>query len=139
MASIAKTIWGPKPSLLRWVFRCVVRPMIVYASIVWAHSNNTDSKRNSLRKITRLAICPYTMFPRSLPTRALEILNDTFPTLLWLEKEALCAFIRLAKQLDLSWSGINNNKTNNEAHRHFWANKVAEYNIEALLLEVDTC
>ena len=139
MAGISRVIWGPKPNLSRWVYRCVVRPMLVYGSVTWAHSVDRPSIVQKLRTLNRLALSTYTMFPRSTPTRAVELLTDTFPLHLWLEKEALCAYIRLAKKLPLTWSGTNKNKRRNVAHTRFWANKVEEYDISALLLETDSC
>ena len=139
MAGISRAIWGPKPKLSRWVFRCVVRPMIVYGSVTWAHAIDRPSLESKLRKINRLAMATYTLFPRSSPTRAVEILTDTFPIHIWLEKEALCAFIRLAKLLPLTWSGKNNNRRRNIAHRRFWSDRIEEYGISALLLENDSC
>lgn len=137
--NISKAIWGPKPNLSRWVFRCVVRPMISYASVVWAHSIDTPALEQRLRRLNRLAISTYTLFPRSTPTRGVELLTDTFPLHLWLEKEALCAFVRLAKLLPLNWSGLNRNKRRNVAHRRFWSYKMEEYEIQDLLLETDSC
>ena len=139
MANISKTIWGPRPNLSRWVFRCVVRPMTIYGSLVWGHAVDSVGISKRLRRLNRLAMSTYTMIPRSTPTRALEILTDTIPLHLWIEKEALCAFIRLSKRLPLDWIGRNRNKTRNKAHRRFWMDKVEEYNIGELLLETDTC
>ena len=87
MAGISRVIWGPKPNLSRWVYRCVVRPMIVYGSVTWAHSIDRPSIVQRLRRINRLAIATYTMFPRSTPTRAVELLTDTFPLHLWIERK----------------------------------------------------
>ena len=139
MTAISKAIWGPSPKLARWVWRCIVRPMFTYASIIWTHSLDKEKLHDQLRHINRLAMNTYTMFPRSLPTRGLELLLDTFPLHLWLEKEALAAYIRLAKQLELTWSGRNNNKTRNIAHRRYWVEKVDQHNLSMLLLEIDTC
>ena len=140
MNSISKAIWGPKPKLSRWVFRCIVRPMIVYASVVWAHSIDRPTLENKLRRLNRMALATMTMFPRSTPTRSVEIMVDLFPLHLWLQKEALCAYIRLAKLLPLTWTGRQDKwKRRNVAHRRFWRDKVEEYEIADLLLEVDQC
>ena len=139
MSNISKAIWGPKPHLSRWVFRCVVRPMFTYASVIWTHSIDTPLLRQYLRRVNRLAISTYTLFPRSTPTQGVELLTDTFPLHLWMEKEALCAFVRLAHLLPLTWSGVNKNKRRNVAHRRFWSYKLEEYGLNALLLEVDVC
>ena len=139
MSNISKAIWGPKPALSRWVFRCVVRPMFTYASVIWAHSIDSDTLRLMVRRVNRLALSTYTLFPKSTPTQGLELLTDTFPLHLWLEKEALCAYIRLSSLLPLTWSGRNKNKRRNLAHRRFWFLKIEEYGLEELLLEIDSC
>lgn len=77
--------------------------------------------------MNRLALSAYTMFPKSLPTRGLELILDTFPLHLWLEKEALSSYVRLAKQLQLDWSGRNRNERRNIGHRRYWAEKVTQY------------
>ena len=139
MANISKAIWGPKPKLSRWTFRCVVRPMISYASVVWAHSIDSDPLRQKLRSLNRLALSTYTLFPRSTPTRSIELLTDTFPLHLWLEKEALCAFVRLVNRLPLTWTGMNKNKRRNVAHRRYWSLLIEDYELSELLLEIDSC
>ena len=125
--------------LSRWVFQCVVRPMFTYASVIWAHSIDTPILRQYLRRVNRLAISTYTLFPRSTPTQGVELLTDTFPLHLWMEKEAICAFVRLSHLLPLTWSGVNKNKRRNTAHRRFWSLKLEEYGLTTLLLEVDVC
>ena len=139
ISNISKAIWGPQPKLSRWLYRCVVRPMIVYASVVWAHSMYREVRIRKLRKLNSLAVHTYTLFPRSLPIQGIELLTDTFPLHLWLQKEALCAYIRLADKMTLEWSGRNNNRVHNTSHRRYWSDKVVEYDLEALLLDVDEC
>ena len=139
MANISKATWGPQPKLSRWVYRCVVRPMIVYASVVWAHTTNRENVVNRLRKLNSLALHTYTLIPRSLPVRGLELLTDTIPLHLWLQKEAICAYIRLADKLTIDWRGVCHWKHNNVAHRKFWSDKVREYDLDALLLSIDEC
>ena len=139
MSNIAKATWGPKPSLMRWVFRCIVRPMFSYASVIWAHSIDSVVLQRKLRRINRLGLCTLTLFPRSLPTRSLELMADIFPLHLWLTKEALCAYIRLVKRMPLTWSGTNHNLRRNTAHRRFWNLTIEKYEISALLLDIDYC
>ena len=69
--------------------------------------------------------------------QGVELLTDTFPLHLWLYKEALCAYMRLAKKLELTWTGKRNTIRRHTAHRRFWAEKVIEYDLEALLLDND--
>ena len=29
-------LWGPKPSLMRWAYTGIVRPMLIYGNLIWA-------------------------------------------------------------------------------------------------------
>ena len=138
MSAIAKATWGPKPHLMRWVYTCVVRPMILYGSVVWAHEAGRPKFQDQLRHINRLAMCTYTKFPRSTPTRMLEIASDTFPCHLYLIKEALCAFVRLLPLMRLNWTGMNGNINYSTSHRKYWYNLLDEFDIQGYE-ELDTC
>ena len=78
MSNISKAIWGPKPKLSRWVFRCVVRPMISYASVIWAHSIDSDPLRQKLRSLNRLALSTYHFFHAALRLAVLKFLPIRF-------------------------------------------------------------
>ena len=138
MAAIAKATWGPKPFLMRWVYTCVVRPMILYGSVVWAHEAARTKFQDQLRHINRLAMCTYTKFPRSTPTRMLEIASDTIPCHLYLLKEALCAFVRLLPLMRLNWNGVTGNVNYSVSHRKYWYNLLDEFDIQGYE-ELDTC
>ena len=138
MAAIAKATFGPKPHLMRWMFTCIVRPMILYGCVVWAHEANNLGVPDRLRKLNRLAMATYTSFIRSTPTRALEIMTDTFPLNLYAWKEGLCAYIRLFTQLTLDWRGYNCNIRFSKSHRKFWMDLITELDIEGYD-DVDSC
>lgn len=136
MAAIAKDVWGPKPHLMRWVYRCVVRPMVLYGSVVWAH----EAKRyaDKLRQVNRLALCTLTKFPRSTPTRMLEIVADVFPLHIYLVKEAVCAFIRLLPMMRYNWAGFNNNVNFSTSHRKYWFDMIDDLELNGYD-QLDTC
>ena len=138
MAAIAKATWGPKPHLMRWVYTCMVRPMILYGSVVWGHEACELSIPDKLKKLNRLGMATYTRFLRSTPTQALEIITDTFPLHLYTQKEALCAFIRLLPIMELTWRGYNNNTRHSFCHRKFWYDMIARLQLTEYM-NVDTC
>ena len=107
IAQITRKNWGPKPKLMRWAYLGVVRPALTYASMVWGHRARFHEDR--LRKINRLAINTFGTFPRSTPTRALEIIVYVLPLHLFCEQEALAARIRLDNVLP--WTGTGKTKT----------------------------
>lgn len=138
MAAIAKTTWGPKPHLMRWMYTCIVRPMILYGSVVWAHEAGNLKIPDKLRRINRLAITTCAGFLRSTPTRALEIMLDIFPLHLYAQKEALCAFIRLLPLMDINWRGFNRNVRYSVGHRKFWFDLIENFNLTEYA-NVDVC
>ena len=138
MAAIAKLTWGPKPHLMRWMYTCMVRPMILYGSVVWAHEAGNLTIPDKLRKINRLAITTCAGFLKSTPTRALEIMLDIFPLHLYAQKEALCAFIRLLPLMELDWRGFNRNVRYSTSHRKFWFNLIETFDLTEFA-NVDTC
>ena len=108
MANIAHTTWGPKPHLMRWVYRCMVRPKITYGAIVWFHSvEKSKSLKKKLRRLNRLGMNTYATVHRSSPTRGLEIIYDTIPLELYIRKEVTCAYVRLQNVLTLEWLGFS--------------------------------
>ena len=88
MSNIAKTTWGPKPHLMRWTWNCVVRPNFIYGSLLWQHSTRSVGKVKKLRRLNRMGMNTYAQVHLSTPTQTMEILSDTFPLDLYLQKEA---------------------------------------------------
>ena len=132
IANAAKELWGPSPHLLRWAFTCVVRPMIIYGCIIWAPSL-VRGYEEKFRRLNRMAMNTYAPFPRSSPTRLVELLTDTFPLHLYVRKEGLCAYIRLSESLQLNWSGVDETiTTHNISHRKFWLNLKTQLDLDEI-------
>ena len=139
MANIAHTTWGPKPHLMRWMYRCMVRTKFTYAAIVWAHAAQKKGIKTKLRRLNRIAINTYATVHRSSPSRALEILTDTFPLHLYLKKEAICAFVRLKDVLTLRWTGLDRRNPHIRSHLLHLQHYVRDCGIHDLITNVDTC
>ena len=103
---------------MRWAFTGIVRPMISYGSIVWAHCLKVYKER--LRRLNRLAINTFCSIPQSTPTRFLEIALDVMPLDLFCEQEALKSYCRLNKKLEFGWDGTAKRKTFNTSHIKHW-------------------
>ena len=43
-------LWGPKPALVRWIYIGIIRPMVSYGALVWAHKL-TEAHRTALRRL----------------------------------------------------------------------------------------
>ena len=120
LANITNAYWGPRPKLMKWAYTGVVRPMISYAAMNWAHIAELDDMIEALRKLNRFAINTIVKVPRSTPTRALEIILDIFPLHLHIRKEGMSTFLRLRDQLPLNWVGVYTNLTYSVSHRRYW-------------------
>ena len=138
MSNIARTLWGPKPHLMRWTYTCMVRPMILYGSLIWCHKAQSPGWRIRLRHLNRLAMNTYTRVHRSTPTRALEIISDTIPLHLYIKKEAACAYARLRNTLRLDWSGRNRQNTQ-FSHLNSLKFLIKEVGIDQLIDKQDEC
>ena len=83
--------WGPKPSLVRWIYTAKVRTRITYAAMIWSHSINYKTKLNKLQQINRLASMMMAPARRSTPTKALEIINKLMSLDIYLHQISLTA------------------------------------------------
>ena len=128
IAQITRKNWGPKPKLMRWAYLGVVRPSLSYASLIWGH--RASFSEDKLRKLNRLAINTFGSFPKSTPTRALEIMLDIMPLHLFCEQEALASRVRLDDVLDLDWDGTNQKKTHAVGHLKYWDDLLSSSDID---------
>ena len=139
MSNIAHTTWGPKPKLMRWMYRCVVRPKITYGAIVWGFAVKTKGLRMKLRRLNRLGISTYARVHRSSPSRGLEIITDTFPLHIYLQKEAVCAFVRLQNVLTLRWEGLDRRNPHIRSHLLLLQHAVRDHGIFQCMQNMDVC
>ena len=137
VAAIARAYWGPQPKLMRWVWRCVVRPKETYACVTWAQGTESEYIKDRLRSFQRLGMSLYAPVPKSVPTRAMEVSTDTIPLHLYLLKEGLCAYIRLHRLLPLEWDGLSHSKRHNVSHRLYWRRLLEQNNLLHLLGDFD--
>ena len=45
IANLTRKEWGPKPKLMRWAFTGIVRPMVAYGALVWAHETKAFTSK----------------------------------------------------------------------------------------------
>ena len=138
LASISGTHWGPKPKLLKWAYTGIVRPVITYAAMTWAHEAETPIIQTALRRVNRAALNTIVSVPRSTPTRAMELILDIPPLHLVAKREGLAAYLRLQEQLPVTWEGVYRNLLHSTSHLKYW-NLMAQ-NVGALTsIETDKC
>ena len=126
LKSITSQEWGPSQRLMRWAYQGIVRPMVSYASYVWAHETHTFYIANKLDRLNRLALTLCSQVPKSTPNAALEIMLDTCPLRVHLLHVGLATHYRLRDLLTLTWSGTFSNKTYSTSHRKFWSDLITQ-------------
>ena len=92
--------FGPKPSLMKWGYTGLVRPILTYGAMIWGHSALTQTNIAKLRRLNRIATNTITSVRKSNPSRALEIIYDIQPLHLEILKVGLSSYIRLNKYID---------------------------------------
>ena len=139
MASITQSYWGPQPKLMRWMYTGIVRPVVSYAAMVWAHQIEDDTVEDKLRTLNRRAINTMVKIPRSTPTRGLEIILDILPLHLHIKKEGFAAYSRIKKLNPLQWEGIFTNLENSVSHLRYWEYFANDMNVQDFHVETDDC
>ena len=47
--------FGPKPSLMKWGYTGLVRPILTYGAMIWGHSALTQTNIAKLRRLNQIA------------------------------------------------------------------------------------
>ena len=80
--------WGLRTRVTHWLYVCINRPSIAYASLVWWPACQTASAQKELSKVQRLACLGITGAMRTTPTNAVEALICLSPRELVVQSEA---------------------------------------------------
>ena len=70
---------GIKPSMMKWIYTAMIRPIMSYACVAWAGSLNKKYLMRKLTKVQRLACLMISSAFPGTPTGALEILLSIIP------------------------------------------------------------
>ena len=91
---VGKT-WGTKPSLLKWIYTAMIRPIMSYACLSWAGGLNKKYLVRKLKMVQRLACLMISSAFLGTPTGALEILLNITPIEEFLLAEAVRGSYRI--------------------------------------------
>ena len=138
VARITKDAYGPSPRIMRWMFHSVVRPMMTYGAMCWAHMVDTGNIDSILRNLNRAGMNTCSNFPRSSPTRTIEIITDTLPLSLQAQKIGLSARIRLGNVVQADWISPDPMRHRPFSHIKWWDQLIADCNLEEFLLPDDS-
>ena len=91
---VGKT-WGIKPSMMKWIYSAMIRPIMSYTCVSWAGGLNKTYLVRKLAKVQRLACLTISSSFSGTPTGALEILLNMPPVEKYLLAEAVRGSYRI--------------------------------------------
>ena len=107
-------------------------------SLIWEHSVKTLGKLKKVRQLNRMAMNMYAKVHSSTPTRTMELVTDTFPLKLYLQKQVTCAYVRLQDCLTCTWPGVNLSGSQ-RSHLKSLQHLVRDLGVHEHMLQRDTC
>ena len=88
--------WGYSPTVARWCYIALVRPVLDYCCVVWAHTLTYNASRmKRIERIHRIACLMCCRAFSSVPSPVLEVLSGVLPILVHLKGRAISASARL--------------------------------------------
>ena len=80
--------WGLSPATMKWIYRTMVRPTLLYASTIWVNAINTDKNLRQLKSVQRLSHLMTTGALPSTSLLALDKITDSTPIDIKVREEA---------------------------------------------------
>ena len=87
--------WGIKPSMMKWIYTTMIRPIMSYACVSWAGGLKKNYLVRKLTKVQRLACLMISPAFPGTPTGALAILLNIIPIEVFLLAEAVRGSYRI--------------------------------------------
>jgi len=88
-------MWGLRARVVHWLYVCIIRTSVTFASLVWWPDCQTASAKKKLSRIQRLACLGITVAMHTTPANAVEALICLPPLELVVHSEARSAVHRL--------------------------------------------
>ncbi len=110
--------WGLNPHKMDWIHKAIIRPKLMYGSVVWANGL-TKQAQNKLMKVQRLALTLITQPLRSTPTAALEVMMGWLPLQLYAQEMGMNTYLRNKNSIREKWDGIGKD-TRIRGHLGLW-------------------
>ena len=89
--------WGLKPKYTHWLYTSIVRPIVTYGAVVWAHSTERKTITKKLEKVQRLACLMITGGMKSTPTKGMETILNLPPLHIHAKGVARATYVRLTQ------------------------------------------
>jgi len=116
--------WGLDNEKIMWIHNIIVKPMVTYGALVWAHRIDKSSV-DKLRSLQRQPLQSMARTLRSTPTRGMEAILGILPLDLYALKVGTLSRWRTRHLLADSWDGLHKN-SGHLGHRKFHDNVLKE-------------
>ena len=98
--------WGTKPQNMRWIWTCVVMPMLSYGATIWWKRTSLQYVQNTLRKLHRMALLMVAPVRTSTPTAGLEVMLHMMPPDLAIGEKAILTYNLIKDIIPVIWDGV---------------------------------
>ena len=109
--------WGLNLERAMWIYTGMIRPMITYASHIWASTSLTQSQIDCLNRLQRLCLGTATRVRKQTPGAALEVICDTMPLPHYCEMVATNTWLRIRDKVKSKWLGLSKYKYRKYGHQ----------------------
>ena len=123
LSSKIATLYGPNPQISKWIYTGIIREKIAYASLVWAHTLNTQKIKQQFDKLNKLACAMITPSRKSISPNSLEIIYDVLPLPLYLQQKAIATHNRILPVI------TRPNKPHPKSHLLHWESLIQDLGI----------
>ena len=93
-----RTTWGLKPAVSKWLYECVIRPMLTYGCLFFNEVIEKKTILAQLNKVQRLGCLLVTAALRTTPLLPLEVITGIMPIDHFIQWRASCTAYRLTAQ-----------------------------------------
>jgi ribonuclease HI len=124
---LAMDSYRPKPELMRWAYKGIVLPQLLYGSMVWGHE--CYKLEGQLRRLNRMGMNLIAQIPRSTPSRALELIYDVLPLTLAIKQAGALSYLRLRRDINIDWDGKFLGCKDRVSHLKYWEDLIVELDL----------
>ena len=121
--------WGLGPKQAYWLYTEIVRPMLMYGSLVWIAGVKSAVVKKELIKVQRLACLMITRAMRSTPTAGIEAMLGLEPLEITAMESAIAASIRIKNHG--GWKREEEDRLKDFSHAKI-IDKIIEDNVELM-------
>ena len=89
--------WGLNPTICKWLYTALIRPILSYGCLVWLKAITQPSKLTILRKVQRKACLSTMNAMTSTPTASMEVMMNILPIDIHIETVAINSYLRMVR------------------------------------------